>query len=184
MHSDTNNCCNKKQYASNRQNRVRELIFINKKDIKIEILDKNMIKKVPVKIKLLHSDAKIPTLGTEHAAGFDIYSIEDYELQPGETHAITTGIALEVPEGKCVQIWDRSGMGFKGIHRFAGLIDSDYRGEFKIILFNSTKQVFKIAKGDRICQAIIVDYYKPEFEEINELSESKRGENWNSSTGR
>ena len=143
-----------------------------------------MINKIHVKVKKLHPDAKIPTSGTEHAAGFDLYSIEDYELQPGETYAVKTGIVMEIPEGKAVFIWDRSGMGFKGIHRFAGLIDSDYRGEFKIIINNSTKNIFKINKGDRIAQGVMQDYYKAEFEEVNELSETKRGEGWNSSTGK
>jgi len=144
----------------------------------------NMIKRVPVKIKRLHPDAKIPVYGTEHAAGFDIYSIEDYELQPGETHAIRTGIALEIPKGKCLQIWDRSGMGVKAIHRFAGLGDSDYRNEYRIVLFNSTKNIYKILKGDKITQAIIVDYYKAEFEEVNELSDTKRGDGLQHSTGK
>lgn len=142
-----------------------------------------MVDIIKVKIKKLNSDAKIPFLATEHSAGFDLYSVEDYELHAGETKAISTGIAMEIPEGKCYQIWDRSGMGFKGIHRFAGLIDSDYRGEFKIVLFNSTKQAFKISKGDRIAQVIITDYYKPEFEEVSELSETKRGEGRFGSSG-
>jgi len=137
-----------------------------------------------IKIKKLNSDAKIPTYGTEHAAGFDIYSIEEYTLKPGETYAVKTGIAMEVPHGKCLLIWDRSGMGFKGIHRFAGLIDSDYRGEIKIVLHNSKKEDYKIEKGDRIAQGIIQDYYKIKFIEVDELSDTKRGEGWNNSTGR
>ncbi len=139
---------------------------------------------IKVKIKKLHPDAKIPLLGTEHAAGFDFYSIEDCELNPGETKAIHSGITMEIPEGKAVFLWDRSGMGFKGIHRFAGLIDSDYRGEFNIILCNHTKEPYHIKKGDRIAQGVIQDYYTPEFEEVDELEDSKRGEAWNSSTGR
>ena len=143
-----------------------------------------VIQKVEVKIKKLHPDAKIPFLATEHAAGFDLYSTEDYEFQPGETHAMSTGIAMEIPVGKAYFIWDRSGMGFRGMHRFAGLIDSDYRGEFKIILFNSTKDIFKISKGDRICQVVIQDYYTPEFIEVEELSETTRGEGGFGSSGK
>jgi len=142
------------------------------------------IQPIKIKIKRTHPDAKIPTISTVNAAGFDIYSIEDYELQPGETKAIHSGITMEIPEGKAVFIWDRSGMGFKGIHRFAGLIDSDYRGEFNIILCNHTKELFKIKKGDRIAQGVIQDYYTPEFEEVDKLEDSKRGDAWNSSTGR
>jgi dUTP pyrophosphatase len=143
-----------------------------------------VVEKVNVKIKKLHPLAKIPYLATEHAAGFDLYSVEDYEFMPSETHAVSTGIAMEIPSGKAFFIWDRSGMGFKGIHRFAGLIDSDYRGEFKIVLFNSTKNSFKISKGDRICQVVIQDYYTPEFVLTNELTESLRGENRFGSTGK
>ena len=144
----------------------------------------NMINKIPVKVKKLHPDAKIPTFSTEHAAGFDFYSIEDYELKPHETYPIKTGISLEIPEGKVLHIWDRSGTGMKGLKIHGGVIDSDYRGEIKAILHNGTERIHKILKGDRICQGIIIDYYRPEFKEVSELSDSKRGENWNSSTGR
>jgi dUTP pyrophosphatase len=75
-------------------------------------------------------------------------------------------------------------MGFKGIHRFAGLIDSDYRGEFKIVLFNSTKNKFKISKGDRICQVVVQDYYTPEFIETDELNETNRGDKGFGSSGK
>ncbi len=144
----------------------------------------NMIQKIGVKVKRMHADAKIPIYGSEHAAGFDIYSVEDYEFQAGEIHAVSTGIALEIPCGKACFIWDRSGMGFKGMHRFAGLLDSDYRGEYKIVLCNHTKNVFKINKGDRIAQGVIQDYYKAEFEEVSELSETSRGEGRFGSTGK
>ena len=143
-----------------------------------------MINTIKIKIKRLHPDAKIPTYSKEHAAGFDLYAAEEYTLLPGETYAVHSGISMEIPEGKLVEIWDRSGMGFKGIHRLGGVIDSDYRGEFNIILCNHTKGPFQINKGDRIAQGIIKDYYKAEFEEVQELSDSQRGANWNSSTGR
>ena len=142
------------------------------------------IHKIQVKIKKLHKDAKIPTYGNEHSAGFDLYSVEETILGPGETKMIHTGITLDVPEGKVWFIWDRSGMGSKGIHRFAGVIDSDYRGECKIVLCNHTALPFKIEKGDRIAQAIIQDYYKAEFEEVQELSNTQRGEGSFGSTGR
>jgi len=142
------------------------------------------IQKVPVKIKRIHPDAKIPTVSTEHSAGFDFYSVEDCKFKPGETKAVSTGIVIEVPDGKACFIWDRSGMGFKGIHRFAGVIDSDYRGEIKIILFNSTSKDFIIKKGDRIAQGIIQDYYSPEFQEIYSLTQTERGESGFGSSGK
>ncbi len=138
---------------------------------------------IKVKIKKLVPDAKIPSCGSLHSAGFDLYSIEDYELQAGETHALGTGISMEIPEGKACFFWDRSGMGFKGIHRFAGLVDSDYRGEFKVILNNSTKLPFKITKGDRIAQGVIQDYFRPEFIEVDDLTDTQRGAGGFGSTG-
>ena len=142
------------------------------------------IQPIEIKYKKLHPDAKEPSIGTNHSAGFDLYALEDTTINPGETKTIRTGIALEVPEGKAVFLWDRSGMGFKGIHRFAGLLDSDYRGEYNIILHNSINQTFEIKKHDRIVQGVIQDYYTPKFTEVQELSDSERGEGWNSSTGR
>ena len=131
-----------------------------------------------------YPDAKIPIYGSEHAAGFDVYSINDYTIYPEETKTIETGIAMEIPEGKVIKVWDRGGMGIKGIHRFAGVIDADYRGEFKIVLHNHNRDPYKIKKGDRIAQCIITDYYKANFQKVNELSDTVRGEGWNHSTGK
>ncbi len=143
-----------------------------------------VVEKVCVKVKLMNADAKVPLRGNEFAAGFDFYSCEDVILYPDETLSVGTGIALEIPSGKACFIWDRSGMGFKGIHRFAGLIDSDYRGEYKIVMCNHSGKVFRIQKGDRIAQGVIQDYYKPEFEVVDELSDSERGEGRFGSTGK
>jgi len=142
------------------------------------------IQRIRIKIKKLHPDAKIPTLGTENSAGFDFYSIEDKIFFPHETYPIKTGIAIQTPIGKVLHIWDRSGMGMKGLSIHGGVIDSDYRGEIKAILQNHTTQQIEIKKGDRICQGIFMDYYTPEFEEVETLEDSERGKNWNSSTGR
>ena len=132
----------------------------------------------------LHPDAKIPLVATEHAAAFDLHSIEDTTLQPGETKAIGTGIALELPKGFACYIRDRSSMGFKGIHSFAGLLDSDYRGEYKIVLHNTTKAPFTINKHDRIAQGSIKEFYTPEFEIVENLSETERGTGGFGSTGK
>jgi len=142
------------------------------------------INSIKVKIKKLHPDAKIPTYSKHHSAGFDLYSIEDKIIPADETAIVKTGIALEIPEGKVVCLWDRSGMGVKSQHRFSGVLDSDYRGEYNIVLHNHKRESYEIKKGDRIVQGIIQDYYKAEFEEVLELEDSERRENWNSSTGR
>lgn len=142
------------------------------------------LKKININFRKLHPDAKAPTYGTHNSAGFDLYSIEDKIINSGETVIVKTGIALEIPEGKAVFLWDRSGMGMNSVHRLAGLLDSDYRGEYKIVLHNLKKEHYKIKKGDKIVQGVIQDYYKAEFREVRELSDSVRGENWNSSTGK
>lgn len=142
------------------------------------------INTISIKFKRLHPDAKIPLIGSTFAAGFDIYSIEENTILPGETKAIRTGLSFEVPCGKAMFIWDRSGMGFKGIHRFSGLLDSDYRGELKVVLHNSTKEPYMIRIHDRIAQGVIQDYYRPKFIETDSLRDTKRDQGGFGSTGR
>lgn len=141
------------------------------------------MERVKVKIKRLHPDAKIPEYKSEEAAGLDVYSVEEILMVPNETALVPTGIAIETSPGYCWQIWDRSGMGAKGIHRFAGLIDSDYRGEFKIVLHNASNKAYKIEKGDRIAQIVLLPIVHAEFEEVSELAETKRGDGGFHSTG-
>jgi len=127
-----------------------------------------------VRWKKLHPEAKAPIHATHEAACFDFYAIENTILNPGEVHMVATGVSMEVPKGYGLQIWDRSGLGAKGIHRFAGIVDSDYRNEIKVVLFNSTKNNYEIKKGERIGQGMIVPYVKLEFEESEELDQTDR----------
>jgi len=142
------------------------------------------MEKVKVRIKRLHPDAKIPQHKSDEAAGFDVYAIEEKIIAPGEVALIPSGTAIEIAPGFALQIWDRSGLSIKGIHRLAGLIDSDYRGEIKIVLYNASKQEYKIEKGDRVAQIAIVPVVRAEFEEVNELSETARGDGGFHSTGK
>jgi dUTP pyrophosphatase len=142
------------------------------------------MEKIGVKINLNHSDAKMPFYGSEEAAGFDLHSVEDRTIKPKETALIGTGVHMELPKGYCVQFWDRSGIGVKGITKFAGVIDSDYRGELKVVLHNTTEESFEVNKGDRIIQGLIVPSFQAEFEKIDKLNESGRGEKGFHSTGR
>jgi dUTP pyrophosphatase len=142
------------------------------------------MEKIKVKIKKMHEDAKIPIHATEGSAGFDFYSIETKTIQPGETTKVSTGIALEIPQGYCMQIWGRSGLEAKGVHKLAGLGDSDYRGEYWIVLKNSTDKEYTIEKHDRIAQGIIVPVFQADFQEVSELSETQRGEGGFHSTGK
>lgn len=142
--------------------------------------------KIKVKIKRLHHDAKVPVHATEQAAGCDFYALEDSIILPGETRKVSTGICLEIPLGHYMRIEDRSGMAIKGVHKLAGIIDSDYRGEVCIVLHNTTNKVYNIEKHDRIAQGIITPVSQADFEDVgqNELSETERGTGGFHSTGK
>lgn len=140
-----------------------------------------------MRIKRLHQDATVPTKGSQHSAGYDLYSTETVTIRPHETALIGTGWAMEFPIGYFGAIFARSGLATKEGLRPAncvGVIDSDYRGEVKVALHNDTNQLRTIAKGDRIAQLIVMDYYfVSDFEEVNILSDTNRGEGGFGSTG-
>ena len=150
---------------------------------------------VKVKIKKLHEDAVVPTYGSEGAAGFDFYALEDVNLMPGDTKLIKTGIAMEIPLGYEVQVRPRSGMSLKTYFRVAnapGTIDADYRGECCVIGQN-TKQfnprlanggVINIKKGDRIAQGVLNKVPQADFEVVEELGGTDRGEGGFGSSGK
>lgn len=141
-----------------------------------------------VKVKKLHPDAQIPTYGTEGAAKFDIASIEQVVVKAGETKLIRTGLAFEVPPGYFMQIVPRSGLSSKTKIRLSnspGTIDEDYRGEVKFILDNilgKFPEDYIVKIGEKLGQGSIEKYDKVEFEEVEELSETERGENGFGST--
>jgi len=140
---------------------------------------------IPFKVKKLILEARLPRKEDPADAGIDIYAAESYTLKPGETHAFSTGIAVEFPEGYVALLWDRSGLGSKGIHRLAGVVDSGYRGEWKVILFNTTKEPYRIAAGDKIVQCVMQRFEPVEIMEAQEeLAESVRGERGFGSSGR
>ena len=128
-----------------------------------------------IKIKKLHPDAIVPTYGTEHAAAFDLYALED--VQAATRAVINTGLAFEIPKGCAMFIKPRSGLAFKqGVEAFQGTIDSDYRGEVKILLTASdVEDGIDVAKGDRIAQAIVIPVPVITFQETSELSDTLRG---------
>ena len=142
---------------------------------------------VPIKV-VAEDRAFIPQYQTDGAAGADIcaYLEEPYVLEPGARYAVPTGLFLEVAEGYEVQIRPRSGLAAKfGITclNTPGTIDSDYRGEIKVILINLGNSDFVISNGDRIAQMVVSPLYRAEFEIVDELSESDRGEGGFGSTG-
>ncbi len=140
-----------------------------------------------VMIKKLKETAIIPEYHSKSASGADIYACLEKEIviQPLEIALIPTGIAIEIPSGYEVQIRPRSGLATKGIilPNSPGTIDSDYRGEIKVILMNLGKEPFIIHPHDRIAQMVLAKYEKIEFEEVEELSATERGSGGFGSTG-
>jgi len=139
--------------------------------------------KIDINLKKTRPDAKIPFHATEGSAGCDLCAAEETLILPGETKKIPTGIAIEIPEGYFMKMEGRSGLSAKGIVKTGGVIDSDYRGEIHIVLYNSTNQEFKIEKGDRVAQGIIIPIMQARFNEVQELSETIRGDKGFQSTG-
>ena len=139
-----------------------------------------------LKVKLLNDFTKVPEYATKGSAAFDLSSSEDVVLYVGNTKLIPTGLAFEIPEGFELQIRPRSGMSYKTGFRIAnspGTIDSDYRGEVSIIAETNGEAIVHIKKGDRIAQAVLAPVTQAEFEVINDLTETERGEGGFGSTG-
>jgi len=128
----------------------------------------------------------VPSRANPTDAGADIYSIEQCIIQPLERKAISTGIRMEIPEGYYARIAPRSGLAVKnGIDILAGVVDSSYRGEIKVVLYNSDKSnSFFVNPGDRIAQLIIEKHYNFDLiEVVEELSDTDRGSGGFGSTG-
>ena len=141
-----------------------------------------------MKIKKLDSRATIPTYGTKYSAGADIYAVVDTPIviRPGETKMIQTGLSLEIPNGYVGLIYARSGLASKnGIApaNKVGVIDSDYRGELMIALYNQSNSNYIVENGLRIAQLVITPYIQVEFEEVEELNSTERGQGGFGSTG-
>lgn len=139
---------------------------------------------IPFKVKKISPNAKVPTKDNQQDAGIDVYTNETYTLQPGERHTFTTGISVGIPDGYVALLWDRSGLGSKGIHRLAGVIDSGYRGEWGIVLLNTTAEPYEIKAGDKIIQCVLQKYETADIQEVNELSDTARAGTGFGSSGR
>ncbi len=141
-------------------------------------------------IKKLNENAVIPTYGSEFAAGADLYACTNGEtvvIESGETKLIKTGLAMEIPEGYAGLIYARSGIANKrGLapSNKVGVVDSDYRGEIMVSLHNHSNETQSIADGERIAQMVITPFLKVEYQEVEEISETVRGEGGFGSTGK
>ncbi len=137
-----------------------------------------------MKVKRIHKDAKIPRYGHVGDAGLDLFSVMECVLKGGEARAISTGIQVAIPDGYVGLIWDKSGISLKNVHRLAGVVDSGYRGEIKIVLTNLSTEAFSIEKGMKIAQMLVQPIIKVKVVDSEVLDETTRGENGFGSTGK
>jgi dUTP pyrophosphatase len=141
------------------------------------------LERVTVKIHRIDKsadDIELPGYATEGSAGMDIRAAvnSDVVLEPGELEMIPTGFVIELPQGYEAQIRPRSGLAARhaiGVLNAPGTIDSDYRGEVKILVMNFGKDRFTIRRGDRIAQMIVAPYTRVSWDEVDKLNETDRG---------
>lgn len=132
------------------------------------------------------ADLPLPSYATDGAAGMDVVAAEDVVLAPGGRHAVATGFAMAIPPGFEIQVRPRSGLALKfGITclNTPGTIDSDYRGEVKVILANLGDEPFEVRRGDRIAQLVPAPVQRAGFSEVMHLDETGRGAGGFGSTG-
>ncbi len=143
---------------------------------------------VSVQVKRLPHGAglPLPAYATSGAAGMDVVSAEDAVIAPGARHAVATGMAVAIPAGYEIQVRPRSGLALKHgitVPNTPGTIDSDYRGELKVILINLGTEPFAIARGDRVAQLVLAPLVQAAWDEVTELDATTRGAGGFGSTG-
>jgi len=128
----------------------------------------------------------LPAYATAGAAGMDVVAAEDVDLAPGARHAVATGLSVAIPHGYEIQVRPRSGLALKHgvtVPNTPGTIDSDYRGELKVIMINLGTDTFAIRRGDRVAQLVVAPVTRGSWFEVAELDETVRGEGGFGSTG-
>lgn len=136
------------------------------------------------KVKKLHKDAKLPTHGHPGDAGMDFYAIKDVYFPALGQAQVPTGIAVEIPEGCVGLVWDKSSISFgHGLKIMGGVIDASYRGEIIMSLRNLSDKDFTLNKGHKVAQMLIQKFEHCDILEVEELSETVRGEGREGSTG-
>lgn len=147
-----------------------------------------MPERVAVRIKRLPhgQDLALPAYATHGAAGMDVLAAEEVTIAPGGRHAVATGFAVAIPEGYEIQVRPRSGLALKhgiSVPNTPGTIDSDYRGELKVILINHGSEAFQVARGDRVAQLVLAPVTVAAWDEVAELDDTARGTGGFGSTG-
>ena len=128
----------------------------------------------------------LPAYATDGAAGMDVLSAESVTIRPGQRHAVATGLSVAIPQGYEIQVRPRSGLAFKHgitVPNTPGTIDSDYRGELKVLLINHGTDDFAIERGDRVAQLVLAPVTQAAWEEVDALDETDRGAGGFGSTG-
>lgn len=143
----------------------------------------------PIHVKKINPNAQLPTYGSQDAAGADLYACLDADvvIEPGQSAFIPTGLAMEIPQGCAGLIYARSGLACKrGLApaNKVGVIDSDYRGEFVVVLHNHGQNPQTISHGERIAQLVITPIWTPAYSQVEELSETTRADGGFGSTGK
>lgn len=135
-------------------------------------------------VKLLNSDAIVPTRGSDSAAGYDLYSLKDVWINQSDIAVISTGIAMKVPLGTYGRIAPRSGLSVKyKLDVLAGVIDADYRGEIMVAIMNHSRQKVCLPAKSRIAQIIFEKIETPQLQVVEDLDETSRGSGGFGSTG-
>ena len=143
---------------------------------------------IPVLVKRLpgNDDLPLPAYATAGAAGMDVVSSEDVDLAPGARRAVATGLAMAIPAGFEIQVRPRSGLALKHgvtVPNTPGTIDSDYRGELKVIMINLGSETFRVRRGDRVAQLVLAPVTRASWLEVETLDETARGAGGFGSTG-
>lgn len=140
-----------------------------------------------LQVRLLHPQARLPRRAHPDDAGADLHSVEEVIIPPGERRNVGTGLALAIPEGYAGFVQPRSGLAFKHgimVVNSPGLIDAGYRGEVRVSLYNSGREPFAVAVGERIAQLLIQRVEEPAFVAADELPDTRRGQGGFGSSGR
>ena len=136
-----------------------------------------------MKVKKLHPDALLPKRAHATDSGADLFALERTVLPPRAVSHVHTGIAIELPPGTSGIIWGKSSVESKGIKAMAGLVDTPYRGELIVCMYNLNDTEFVFEKGQKVAQLVVLPTLYPDFEEAAELSNTARGSGGFGSTG-
>lgn len=142
-----------------------------------------MVSLMEIMIKRLTPEAKLPAYAHPGDAGMDLFAAADLVLLPGETKPVPTGIQMAIPPGHVGLVWDKSGISLRGVHRLAGVVDSGYRGEVRVVMANLGSEPFEVKAGMKIAQMLIQPVAAPTIVEAESLDDTPRGEGGFGSTG-